>query len=121
MSSRALRQEARVGSLSPKLGNWRQRLASGRAALKTAFSEKPDAGKALQRQCALVDEALRAIWLETGQSDDLALIAVGGYGRGLLYPYSDVDVLILVADEIEDDARARIELLVGMLWDVGLE
>ena len=110
-----------MGNLSPNLGNWRQTLASGRAALKTAFSEKPDAGKALQRQCALVDEALRAIWLETGQSDDLALIAVGGYGRGLLYPYSDVDVLILVADEIEDDARARIELLVGMLWDVGLE
>ena len=77
--------------------------------------------KALQRQCALVDEALRAIWSETGQSDELALIAVGGYGRGLLYPYSDVDVLILLPDEVGNSARASVEVLVGMLWDIGLE
>jgi [protein-PII] uridylyltransferase len=121
MSSRALRQEAQASTPSPGLTDWRQTLASGRAALKAAFSAKPDAQKVLQQQCALVDEALRAIWIETGQSDELALIAVGGYGRGLLYPYSDVDVLILVADEIADDARARVEALVGALWDIGLE
>ena len=89
--------------------------------LKAAFGDKPDATKALQRQCALVDAALRAIWSETGQSDELALIAVGGYGRGLLYPYSDVDVLILLPDQLGDSARAGVEALVGVLWDVGLE
>lgn len=89
--------------------------------LKTAFARKPEAAKALQRQCVLVDEALKAIWSETGQSDELALIAVGGYGRGLLYPYSDVDVLILLPDECGDSARSSVEALVGVLWDIGLE
>ena len=112
---------ARTSALGENVSDWRQSLAQGRAALKAAFGDKPDATKALQRQCTLVDEALRAIWTESGQSDDVALIAVGGYGRGLLHPYSDVDVLILLPDEVEDSARASVEALVGMLWDIGLE
>ena len=112
---------ARTSALGENVSDWRQSLAQGRAALKAAFGDKPDATKALQRQCILVDEALRAIWTESGQSDDVALIAVGGYGRGLLHPYSDVDVLILLPDEVEDSARASVEALVGMLWDIGLE
>ena len=121
MSSATAPRVARTTALSSNVNDWRQSLAQGRAALKAAFGDKPDAMKALQRQCALVDEALRAIWSETGQSDELALIAVGGYGRGLLYPYSDVDVLILLPDEVGDSARASVEALVGVLWDIGLE
>jgi [protein-PII] uridylyltransferase len=121
MSSGALRRDARSGAFAPSVSDWRQVLAQGRAALKAQFAAKPEAAKVLQRQCALVDDALRAIWSETGQSDELALVAVGGYGRGLLYPYSDVDVLILVPDEFEDASRARVEALVGVLWDIGLE
>ena len=121
MSSGALRRDARSGAFAPNVSDWRQVLAQGRAALKSEFAVKPEAAKVLQRQCALVDDALRAIWSETGQSDELALVAVGGYGRGLLYPYSDVDVLILVPDEFEDASRARVEALVGVLWDIGLE
>src|SRR6185295_9748453 len=121
MSSGALRRDARSGAFAPSVSDWRQVLAQGRAALKAEFAVKPEAAKVLQRQCALVDDALRAIWSETGQSDELALVAVGGYGRGLLYPYSDVDVLILVPDEFEDASRARVEALVGVLWDIGLE
>ena len=121
MSSGAAPRVTRTSAFSSNVNDWRQTLARGRAALKAAFGEKSDATKALQRQCALVDEALRAIWSETGQADELALIAVGGYGRGLLYPYSDVDVLILLPDEIGDSARAGVEALVGVLWDIGLE
>ena len=50
-----------------------------------------------------------------------ALLAVGGYGRGTLFPYSDVDVLILLPDAIDDAARERVSDLVSQLWDVGLE
>jgi len=121
MSSVTATGVARTAALSSDVNDWRQSLARGRVALKAAFGDKPDAAKALQRQCALVDEALRAIWAETGQSDELALIAVGGYGRGLLYPYSDVDVLLLLPDEVGDGARASVETLVGVLWDIGLE
>jgi [protein-PII] uridylyltransferase len=121
MSSGAVPRLARTNALTSNVSDWRQTLAQGRATLKAEFGEKPDAKKALQRQCTLVDEALRAIWRETGQCDELALVAVGGYGRGLLYPYSDVDVMILLPDETRDSARAGAEALVGVLWDVGLE
>ena len=121
MSSTTAPREARATALCANVNVWRKALAQGRAALKAAFGDRPDATKALQRQCALVDEVLASIWSETGQSGALALIAVGGYGRGLLYPYSDVDVLILLPDEVGDSARAGVEALVGVLWDIGLE
>ncbi len=108
-------------ALFTKVMDWRQTLGSGRDALKAAFAVKPDASRALQHQCALVDRALQAIWRETGLSDELALIAVGGYGRGLLYPYSDVDVLVLLPEHTDEKLRAGVEGLVGALWDIGLE
>ncbi len=49
----------------------------------------------------------------------MALVAVGGYGRGLLFPHSDVDVLVLLPDGRTPDAS--VERFVGMLWDCGLE
>ena len=53
---------------------------------------------------------------------DCALVAVGGYGRGELFPYSDVDLLILLPDALDDAARdAALEQLIGLLWDIGLE
>ena len=51
-----------------------------------------------------------------------ALVAVGGYGRGELFPHSDVDVLVLLPDDAATRrARRRVERFVGALWDVGLE
>ncbi|HEX4985010.1 MAG TPA: [protein-PII] uridylyltransferase [Burkholderiales bacterium] len=103
------------------INGWRQQLAQGRARIREAFAARPDAARALQRQCALVDGVLKAIWAQSGQPRELALIAVGGYGRGQLYPYSDVDVLVLLPDEASDADCARVEGLIGMLWDIGLE
>jgi [protein-PII] uridylyltransferase len=52
---------------------------------------------------------------------DYALAAVGGYGRGELYPGSDVDLLILLPDSHTPEADSRLEQFVGLLWDCGLE
>jgi [protein-PII] uridylyltransferase len=49
------------------------------------------------------------------------LLAVGGYGRCALFPYSDVDVLFLLPDVLDDDAREKASDLVSRLWDIGLE
>lgn len=116
----AIAQRATPGTAS-LAGDCRQALLDGRARLKAAFALKPDAAKSLQAQCALVDDALKSIWAHTGQSAELALIAVGGYGRGKLFPYSDVDVLILLPESADDAARSSVETLVGLLWDIGLE
>ena len=53
-------------------------------------------------------------------SDEISLVAVGGFGRGELHPYSDVDLLILLDDNIGDSIpRSEIESFVQLLWDAG--
>ena len=49
------------------------------------------------------------------------LVAVGGYGRGELFPYSDIDVLILLPSAPDDALREKLEQLVQLFWDLGLE
>lgn len=73
------------------------------------------------RACA-IDGLLIALfeWFELDQTD-LALFASGGYGRGELSLYSDVDILLMSPEEIQSDASAKIDGLVAMLWDIGLE
>ena len=68
-----------------------------------------------------VDKALVRAWRELSMPADTALVAVGGYGRGELYPYSDVDVLILLPGQPDKARRERLETLVQLFWDLGLE
>jgi len=99
----------------------RDLLRERRAQLEAAYRERPSPTAMLRRHAALVDEALRAMWNSAAMPPGLALAAVGGYGRGTLFPYSDVDVLFLLPDEMDDDAREKVSDLVSRLWDIGLE
>ncbi|WP_295524748.1 [protein-PII] uridylyltransferase [uncultured Pseudacidovorax sp.] len=74
----------------------------------------------LKELAGQADAALRALWQDAGFGDELALVAVGGYGRGELFPYSDVDVLLLLPAGSELEA-ARLEAFIGRCWDAGLE
>ena len=51
----------------------------------------------------------------------VSLLAVGGYGRKELFPYSDVDILVLTSDEINESDKEKIEKFITALWDIGLE
>jgi [protein-PII] uridylyltransferase len=68
----------------------------------------------------LIDEALQFLWqhAELDQTD-LALFAVGGYGRREMLPYSDVDIMILSEDEISPEQEKLISTFISSLWDVG--
>jgi [protein-PII] uridylyltransferase len=79
----------------------------------------------LHKLCSLTDDTLRKLWHNAGFDNSLCLAAVGGYGRGELYPYSDVDVLLLlpegVSPEQDEVLKAKIEAFIGSCWDTGLE
>jgi len=79
----------------------------------------------LRRLARLADEALIALWQQAGFDARCALLAVGGFGRGALFPYSDVDVLVLLPADLsaQQDAglRQRIETFITGCWDAGLE
>jgi [protein-PII] uridylyltransferase len=53
--------------------------------------------------------------------EDLALVAVGGYGRGDTAPYSDVDLLFLKSKKAGDTVQEVVNALVRNLWDYGLK
>ena len=68
-----------------------------------------------------MDASLRELWRDAGLSRRLALIAVGGFGRGELYPQSDVDVLVLLPSGLPHRGERLVEEFISRLWDVGLE
>lgn len=109
-------------SLRALVGEYRARLQQGQRALRDAFQADADGRAMLHGRAELVDAILRDLWRRCGAAGGLALVAVGGYGRGELYPYSDVDLLILLpACAPDGEAQTAIERLVGFLWDIGLE
>jgi [protein-PII] uridylyltransferase len=112
---------ASTSRVEPRLAQLRRELTEARAALETAYRLRPNPTVLLKRQARLVDSLLRVLWREARIPPSLTLVAVGGYGRGALFPYSDVDVLILLPDQASDAARESVSDLVGQLWDVGLE
>ncbi|HEX6828602.1 MAG TPA: [protein-PII] uridylyltransferase, partial [Burkholderiales bacterium] len=99
----------------------KQMLADGRARVREAYLRRPSARELLQSQARMVDDLLGFIWRELQVPRSLSLIAVGGYGRGQLFPWSDVDLLILIPRDPDPELGARLERLIGLLWDIGLD
>ena len=56
-----------------------------------------------------------------GSEPPFALIADGGYGRGVLAPYSDIDLLFLSEAPLGPQGRRRVEFMLYLLWDLGLK
>ena len=81
--------------------------------------------KILRQLSDLADGLLIQLWEQAGLGAPLALLAVGGYGRAELFPYSDVDVLVLLPDgespESNSELQKKIEAFIGSCWDAGLE
>lgn len=73
----------------------------------------------------LVDRTLTRLWDDVDMPKGAALVAVGGYGRGELFPYSDIDVLVLLpvvpSASGEDLCAPKVEAFISACWDIGLE
>ena len=113
----------------PDIASLRQRYREDKAALMAELGVESASARgmrsALRQLARLTDQTLRTLWTQAGFKTTYALLAVGGYGRGELFPYSDVDVLVLMPDGMkpEEDAalKQRLEVFIGACWDVGLE
>jgi [protein-PII] uridylyltransferase len=107
-------------------------LDAGRQEVAARLVEHPQAGReASSAQAFLVDQLLRLIFDFTTQrlyplnnptsSERLTLIAVGGYGRGEMAPYSDVDIAFLTPYKQTGWSEQVIESILYTLWDLGLK
>src|ERR671911_542968 len=99
----------------------RGEVAVARQALRDSYLRRPKPAALLRSHTQLIDRTVKAVWGETGVSSDAALVATGGYGRGELYPSSDIDLLVLLAKEPTEAERETLERLIGRFWDIGLE
>ena len=98
-------------------------MADAKAELMRRYFERPNPVSHLRALAALTDNLLQRLATDISLPANYALAAVGGYGRGYLYPSSDVDILILLPDSAMTGAEAGqiVERFVTLLWDVGLE
>ncbi len=101
----------------------REQLARVGADLDRRFLAEEDIRTLVRERAARLDAILRCLWTHHRLDADprIALLAVGGYGRGELHPHSDIDLLVLLADE---SARvphtAALEAFITCLWDTRL-
>ncbi|MBQ4797987.1 [protein-PII] uridylyltransferase [Pseudoalteromonas sp. MMG006] len=90
--------------------------------LHNEFSKQP-VGNLINARAEFIDRLLIKLFhvYDLAREPDLALIAVGGYGRGELHPYSDIDFLLLVTQQPSEKICEKIGQFVTMLWDLNLE
>jgi len=75
----------------------------------------------IQLKSWLMDQLLAGLWARFSFNNEASLIAVGGYGRGELHPYSDIDLLILIKHEINDELGEALSAFITLLWDLKLD
>jgi len=89
------------------------------AAIRRAHFSGASGSELVQRRTALIDRTLRDAHTRLASDGPMpALLAIGGYGRGELNPYSDIDIMFLCRDETD---RQRAPQLLYQLWDAGLD
>ena len=100
-----------------------------REELEAEFAEAPDGAVYVRRHALGMDQILAGVieslmtraGLDAKGESGLALVAVGGYGRGELAPFSDIDILILGARESDKVHDGITEKLLYLMWDLGLK
>ena len=99
----------------------RELLVQGDARLLKRYGREVDIDRLLALRARIVDDLLQRAWHYCiPEGSPLALIAVGGYGRGELFPRSDIDLLVLAEPAAQQAHHAALSRFFALLWDVGL-
>lgn len=110
------------------LAAFRRHLARIQTYVQHAFEQEQLTGlQAARLLGALVDGVVSSLYdhavndADLGEPEDLAIAATGGYGRGVLAPFSDIDLLFLTAHDPSPDTLRIVEYMLYFLWDLGLK
>jgi [protein-PII] uridylyltransferase len=103
----------------------RESYVTSLAEIQDAFSRTGSGRNAVSQRTQLVDSIVLRLWHELvcpndDECGDVALVAVGGYGRRLLFPHSDVDILFLCREEPGKPVREKIRAFSQAVWDLKL-
>ena len=103
-------------------------LAEGRVEISWRCERGASGSAVAAANSYLIDQLVQALFstarhqfrLSAKNAEDLTIVAVGGYGRGELAPHSDIDLLFLVSEAVSSWSEQVIELMLYVLWDLGL-
>lgn len=105
-----------------RLGVFKKAVKDSIAALAQRFAADEPVEQLIRARADFIDQILCRIWRQhVPNTTQATLIAVGGYGRAELHPASDVDVLVLLAQEPEAEFGDELSAFITFLWDIGLD
>lgn len=110
-----------AGSRSP-IAPFKAALRDLQERLDEHFRAGADIRDLVRGRAWYMDQLLAIAWEQHAWPDDgIALIAVGGYGRGELHPHSDIDLLLLLENDDDTPYREPLSAFITFLWDIGLD
>ncbi len=105
----------------PEIPGCRAFLTASHEQLFEAFRAGHDIEDLVRARSWLIDRVLVRCWQSMLPGIDAALVAVGGYGRNELLPGSDIDLMLLLAQQEDRQTGERLNAFLLALWDIGLE
>ncbi|MDO5357210.1 MAG: [protein-PII] uridylyltransferase [Conchiformibius sp.] len=100
--------------------NWQTFLQQGREQAAAAYRRHRRPHRFFRDYTAVLETVLRAVWADCFNGSGLCLLAVGGFGRGEVYPYSDTDLAVVSRHSLDERQQAQLAQFVQTLWDCGL-
>ncbi|MDY7559340.1 [protein-PII] uridylyltransferase [Pseudomonas sp. 10B1] len=115
--------QAELALKASPIAAFKKAIRQAREVLDARFRSGREIRRLIEDRAWFVDNILQQAWdhFDWSEEADIALLAVGGYGRGELHPYSDIDLLILLDSADHEIFREPIERFLTLLWDIGLE
>lgn len=112
-----------LGDTPASVAAFKKALLSGRNVLQEHFRSGSSPRELTRDYARFIDEVLMLAWQPelVAHTKEVALLAVGGYGRNELFPGSDVDLVILTGEGLPAIAKGKVQKFLTFLWDIGLE
>lgn len=108
---------------NPTLSDYKHAVTAINSHLNTQFTAQCDISHLLQQRSQFLDELLSILWRNEGLNShsQLILLALGGYGRQEMFPYSDLDLAIIYKEPPQTIVEEQIAAFIRLLWDIGLK